>query len=64
MAKKEDYLTPTAKEQQMTISNGSIFPNKKKILQGIPLMSTSILKKPTPLSAGMKLASKMKTSNR
>jgi len=31
MAKKEDYLTPTAKEQQMTISNGSIFPNKKNI---------------------------------
>ncbi|WHY75629.1 hypothetical protein QNH20_16000 [Neobacillus sp. WH10] len=31
MAKKEEYLTPTAKEHQMTISNGSIFPNKKNV---------------------------------
>ncbi|MFZ7944404.1 MULTISPECIES: hypothetical protein [Bacillaceae] len=31
MAKKEDYLTPAAKESQMTIENGSNFPNKKNI---------------------------------
>ncbi|EKN65795.1 hypothetical protein BABA_18572 [Neobacillus bataviensis LMG 21833] len=31
MAKKEDYLTPAAKEPQVTIENGSIFPNKKNV---------------------------------
>jgi hypothetical protein len=30
-AKKEDYLTPTANEEQITIENGSIFPNKKNV---------------------------------
>ncbi|MFJ7725764.1 hypothetical protein ACIQXV_06310 [Neobacillus sp. NPDC097160] len=31
MTKKEDYITPAAKEPQMTIANGSIFPNKKNV---------------------------------
>jgi hypothetical protein len=30
-AKEEDYLTPADKEQQMTINNGSVFPNKKNV---------------------------------
>jgi hypothetical protein len=30
-AKKGDYLTPAAEEQQMTINNGSVFPNKKNV---------------------------------
>ena len=31
MTKEEDYLTPAAKKPQMTITNGSIFPNKKNV---------------------------------
>ena len=30
-AKSEDYLTAAPKEQQMTIQNGAIFPNKKNL---------------------------------
>ncbi len=30
-AKEEDYLTPADREQQMTINNGSVFPNKKNV---------------------------------
>ncbi|MDR4948210.1 hypothetical protein [Neobacillus cucumis] len=30
MAEKKDYLTP-ADEQQMTINNGAVFPNKKNV---------------------------------
>jgi hypothetical protein len=31
MAKKEDYLTTAPKEPQITINNGSLFPNLKNI---------------------------------
>ncbi|MDP4105324.1 MAG: hypothetical protein Q8935_10235 [Bacillota bacterium] len=31
MAKKEDYLTNAPKKVQVTINNGSIFPNLKNI---------------------------------
>jgi hypothetical protein len=31
MAKKEDYLTTAPKEQQITINNGSVFPNLKNV---------------------------------
>ncbi|MBO0958385.1 hypothetical protein J1P26_01460 [Neobacillus sp. MM2021_6] len=31
MAKKKDYLTPAAKEPEVTIENGSIYPNKRNI---------------------------------
>jgi len=31
MAKKKDYLTPAAKETQITINNGAVFPNKKNV---------------------------------
>ncbi|MDR6998298.1 hypothetical protein [Neobacillus niacini] len=30
-AKKEDYLTNAPKEEQITIENGSIFPNFKNV---------------------------------
>ncbi|MED4227641.1 hypothetical protein [Neobacillus cucumis] len=30
MAEKKDYLTPSD-EQQMTINNGAVFPNKKNV---------------------------------
>lgn len=31
MAKKEDYLTTAPKEEQITINNGAVFPNKKNV---------------------------------
>lgn len=31
MAKKEDYLTTAPKKDQVTINNGSIFPNLKHV---------------------------------
>ncbi len=31
MAKKEDFLTTAPKKEQMTIENGSIFPNLKSV---------------------------------
>lgn len=31
MAKKEDFLTTAPKKEQMTIENGSIFPNLKNV---------------------------------
>jgi hypothetical protein len=31
MAKKEDYLTNAPKKAQVTIINGSIFPNQKNV---------------------------------
>lgn len=30
-ATNEDYITPSAKNQQMTINNGATFPNKKSV---------------------------------
>nr|WP_263326144.1 hypothetical protein [Neobacillus sp. Marseille-Q6967] len=30
-AKKNDYLTTAPKESQVTINNGSIFPNQKNV---------------------------------
>ncbi|WP_026576526.1 hypothetical protein [Bacillus sp. UNC438CL73TsuS30] len=30
-AKKEDYLTNSPKQEQVTIENGSIFPNLKNV---------------------------------
>ena len=29
LAKKKDYLTPADEQPEMTIENGSVFPNKK-----------------------------------
>jgi hypothetical protein len=31
-AKKEDYLTPADKKQEITINNGAIFPNLKNVV--------------------------------
>lgn len=31
MEKKKDYLTTAPKEEQMTIENGSMFPNLKNV---------------------------------
>ncbi len=31
MAKKEDYLSTAPPKEQMTINNGSIFPNSKNV---------------------------------
>lgn len=31
MSKKRDYLTPAAKKQEITINNGTIFPNLKNV---------------------------------
>jgi hypothetical protein len=31
LSRKKDYLTPAAKEAQVTINNGSIFPNQKNV---------------------------------
>jgi hypothetical protein len=31
VAKKEDFLTTAPKKEQMTIENGSIFPNLKNV---------------------------------
>lgn len=31
MTKKEDYLTSAAKQEEITINNGSLFPNKKNV---------------------------------
>lgn len=31
MAKKEDYITTAPKKAQVTINNGSIFPNLKNV---------------------------------